>query len=550
MSAGARPAEAAPGTAGTRRVTEPVVRSNPVPVPCPARVAGAGQWYRAQPATAEEWRAHAAGVREAFASRDWLGALAPAIAASGAARARLDRVAAEGGVVVTSGQQAGLFGGPIYTWNKALTALALADAHERATGVPTAPVFWAATYDADFAEAAVTHVAVGPDVERLAMDPPAFAHRAMRDTPLGDVHALAAALRRAAGAGADPDVLATVEACYARDATVGGAFVALLRALLEPLGIAVLDAGHPAVRAAMRPLMERALGAAAAVDAAVAARDAALAEAGCTPTVSSVRGLTLVFGVAHAERRRVPLTRAAEAAAGALGELEPNVLLRPVAERAILPTVAYAAGPAERAYFAQSGAVADALGVALPVVVPRWSGVILEPHVRRILARYAVDPDELRDPHAVAGRLTRERVPEGVTAALARLRGGLDAALDALGREAPAAAGDPPLLGPRVLEGARRDLAHRVDRLERRVVAAEKRRSAALLRDLDTARAALVPLGQPQERVLNLVPLLARHGRALLHAMLDRAREHASALIPHPRAEPAAAPHAQRVDRA
>lgn len=531
------------------RVSEPLVRSTPAPTPCAARAAGSAVWYRAVPHTAAAWHAHAASVRGAFAAGAWLDALGPAFDAGGAARERLARAADGQGVVLTTGQQAGLFGGPIYTWSKALSALALADAHERATGIPTAPVFWAATYDADFAEAGVTHVAVGPEVERLALVPSGAAHRAMRDTPVGEVGDLTRALARASGSAADADVLALVASCYASGATVGGAFVALMRALLQPLGIAVLDAGHPAVCAAMRPLLERALHRAPAVDAAVRARDAALADAGCRPAVSGVRGLSLVFGVEQGERRRVPIARAAEGAAGALGELEPNVLLRPLAERAILPTVAYVAGPAERAYFAQASAAADALDAEMPVVLPRWSGRILEPHVRRILARYALDAEELHDYHAVLGRLARDRMPDGVATGIARLREGIDAALDALASEGAAAGSEPPLLGPRVVDGARRSLAHRVDRLERRAVAAEKRRSEALVRDLDVARAALFPLGAPQERVLNLVPFLARHGRALLGAMLERAREHAAALIPEGAGGDAPAPHGHRADR-
>ena len=78
---------------------------------------------------------------------NWLDALMPALgdtfAASPAAQ-RLARSAGGRGVVVTTGQQPGLFGGPIYTWSKAIGALTLADAIERATGIPVAPVFWAA----------------------------------------------------------------------------------------------------------------------------------------------------------------------------------------------------------------------------------------------------------------------------------------------------------------------------------------------------------------------------------------------------------------------
>jgi uncharacterized protein YllA (UPF0747 family) len=63
------------------------------------------------------------------------------------------------------------------------------------------------------------------------------------------------------------------------------------------------------------------------------------------------------------------------------------------------------------------------------------------------------------------------------------------------------------------------------------VVAASKRKHDQLVRDVETARASLYPLGRPQERMLNLMPMLARHGEPLLEAMLEAAREHAASLV-------------------
>lgn len=508
------------------------VLTTPLGAPAVAQLALEGRapagWYAERPRSAEGWLAHAIAVRDGGAPRDWVDRLAPALAASGAAAERLQRVRDGAGVVVTTGQQPGLFGGPMYTWSKALSALALADAVERVTGVPTAPVFWAATYDADFAEASASYVALGPRVERLQLEAPIEAGRGMRDTPLGDVRALAHTLERAMGAAADPGILELVLAAYAPGATVGSAFVALARALLEPLGVAVLDAGHPAVRAEQRPLMVRALLEADAVDAAIRAREEELRAQGHAPKVAHVAGLSLVFEAGRGERRRIPIAAAEAAARDAHIELEPNVLLRPVAERAILPTAAYVAGPNEIAYFAQASAVAAALEARMPVVVPRWSGMVVEPHVQRILARYDLDVESVRDLHAVLGRLARERVPAEVREALARCRAALDHAAADVARAV--ASGEPPLVAAAVVEGARRTIQHRLDRLERRVTAAAKRRHEDVVRDVETAHAALFPLGKPQERVLNLMPMLARHGRALLLAMLDRARTHAEAL--------------------
>jgi uncharacterized protein YllA (UPF0747 family) len=352
----------------------------------------------------------------------------------------------------------------------------------------------------------------------------------MCDTPLGDVEAQWRSLQRAAGAAADPELMELVSSAYGRDATVGSAFVRLLRGVLEPLGIAVLDAGHRAVRAAERPLMVRALGRADSIDEALTARENELRARGLEPQVAHVDGLSLVFEVERGARERITIESALQAAGrDHAGTLEPNVVLRPVAERAILPTVAYAAGPGELGYFAQVSAVAERLESAQPLAVPRWSGLIVEPHVRRILERNSLVVDDLANADATLGRLAREALPERVRNALGAYRSALESAADDLA--AAVADGGSPIVPEAVLSGSRNGIGHRLDRLERRIVAASKRRHEQLVRDIETARASLFPLGRPQERMLNLMPLLARHGEPLLNAMLDAAREHSAAIV-------------------
>jgi uncharacterized protein YllA (UPF0747 family) len=201
-----------------------------------------------------------------------------------------------------------------------------------------------------------------------------------------------------------------------------------------------------------------------------------------------------------------------------------------VAERAILPTVAYVGGPGEVAYFAQATAIAQLLRADVPLVVPRWSGMVIEPHVQRLLKRYSLTPDDLRDPHAAESRLVRARMPVSVREALARYASGADA-LNELLRTALAEDGTTPLVPEAVVDGARHNIAHRIERLERRVVAAAKRREEKTMRDIAIARTTLFPLGKPQERVLNFIPMLARHGEKLLAQMRARASEHASFVL-------------------
>ena len=483
-------------------------------------------FFSVRPPNADGWRARMHEVRSSV-DRGWLNALAPAVAARSAAADRLERVAQGRGVLVTTGQQPGLFGGPIYTWAKAISALAFADALEAATGIPTAPLFWAATDDADYAEASVTYVATRAGLRELRLPGPARDGVTMAHHPLGNVSALVEELAAAAGSVSYEAPVAAVRETYSDGGTVGDAYVAFMRRLLEPLGIAVLDASHPAVRRASRPLLAKALRHAPELDAALREREVALRAAGHEPQVTLVRDLSLVFEYAAETKRRVPLSRARNV--DDRTELGPNVLLRPLVERTILPTVAYMAGPGELAYFAQVEALASTLDVPSPLAVPRWSGVIVEPYVDRILSRFDLAVDDLRDPHAVTRKLVAERMSPSVTRSLSDLGEAVRRAMDAI--RASLAHDEPPLVVPRVVEGAEYQLQHRVDRFERRVLAAAKRRETAIVERVTSAHAALFPLGNAQERTLNFVPMLAREGPALLESMLRAAAEHAANLV-------------------
>ncbi|HEX6944292.1 MAG TPA: bacillithiol biosynthesis cysteine-adding enzyme BshC [Gemmatimonadaceae bacterium] len=498
-----------------------------------SRLAQAGtapaEWYTPRPRTSDEWRARAERVRSTMAP-DWFDKLAPAFGnSSGAAADRLARVVASQGIVITTGQQPGLFGGPVYTWSKALSALALADVIESETGIPAAPVFWAATDDSDFAEGAYTIVARTGGVDRLTIASAMPEGTRVADIPLPDMSQAFERLAAACGSAADARVLEWAARSYAPPATVGSAYVTLLRTILEPLGISVLDATHEALTRAAHPVLVRALHERERIARSLAQRSAALTAAGHSPQVADLEPLTLVFERKGLRRERIARARAAVTVATAEpGSLSPNVLLRPVVERALLPTVAYVAGPGEIAYFAQVSAVSEAIDADAPLAVPRWSATLIEPHIAEIMQRYDLRPDDFADPHAVETRLAREAFPAGISKALEQLRRDLAERLAAVRVSLQALDGMAPSA---TVDGTGRALEWRISRLERRITAAVKSRETALMRDLATVRASLYPGGVRQERALNLIPLLARHGVGLLEEMRDGAAAHARSLM-------------------
>src|SRR5216117_2160657 len=281
-------------------------------------------WYEPVPADAASWRERLDSVRSESAG-DWLTRLAPAFDATGKAKERLERSSTRQGVVVTTGQQPGLFGGPIYTLSKALSALAIADALQEATGIPVAPVFWAATDDTDFKQASTTVVSIAGGAQLLRIDHPEPLGRPMASMPLGDVSAQLGALTRAAGSTIDRNPIELLERYYSGDQTIGSAYVSFLRGLLAPLGIAVIDASHQATRSAAVPVLSVALEKADEIAKQIAARDREIEKAGFAPQVQNVPGLSLVFSTASGARKRIPIKAARKQKISE--DLGPNVLL-------------------------------------------------------------------------------------------------------------------------------------------------------------------------------------------------------------------------------
>lgn len=476
----------------------------------------------AWPHDAEGWKKRVRQVRERFAGVDWLERVAPALGET--ANIPALKRAAEVGVVVTTGQQAGLFGGHMLTLVKALSARALAGSIERVTGVPTATIFWAATDDADFVEAASVVIPGTGEPRTLALTEAPEPGTPMSQARMRGLGPLLDAMAAVAGS-AGEEGIAVLRRCYRDGATVGDAYVALMREVLAPWDIAVLDASHPSVLEAARSVTSTALSRSAIIEKDLNAWTADLEKKGFRPQVEAVPGLSLVFANEKNAKRRVPIVEA-QAVAGAKIPLSPNVLLRPVVEASILPTVAYAAGPGEIAYFAQIPPIANALGVPTPVAVPRWSTTIVEPSIQRILDRYEVSIEQLRDFDGLLTRLVRSRIPGDLSEPLAELRTAIDRAAKALDLAAPGSKVD-----AKIIEGIRAQLNLRLDRGERRITAAVKRNETELRRDLGTARASLYPNGVRQERALSFVPFVARYGDPLIEQMLVEAARHADGLV-------------------
>ncbi len=465
--------------------------------------------------------------------------LADAIVSSPARSAAIARLKEPGAVAVTTGQQPGLFTGPLYTIYKAVSTAALARVLERQWQRPVVPVFWAAGDDHDFTEASrASWISMAGTVATGALPPrpPDAPLTPMYRLPLGAevepaLQALASDLPPSEFRDSTLDWLGRH---YRPEATVAESFAGALAELLAPLGVAVLDSTHPAVKRAAARHLVRALGLAQDLDRDLGHRAAELRMAGADPGVPVGDGATLVMlegtqgrdrlvfddagFLTRRSRERFDLAALQRIAAAEPERLSPNVLLRPVVESALLPTVAYLAGPGELRYLALTSPVYERMRIHRQLALPRWSGILVEPRVDRVLQKFNIELDDLLEPPgALEGRLVRSQLPEDAVRAIADLRSAIESSYDELGARAVDI--DPTLARP--VQGAKHQALSGLQDVERKLVQHLKKRQETELGQIGKARALVLPDNKPQERVLTVAPFLARYGPALLAELGD-----------------------------
>jgi bacillithiol biosynthesis cysteine-adding enzyme BshC len=474
--------------------------------------------------------------------------LRSAFLAHDSATDNLDRLFAAGSLCVTTGQQPGVLTGPLFTLYKGLTAVALAQSLERILGRPVVPVFWVAGDDHDFAEINHCHmVTVSNEVERLVLRDrapdahlvPAYRERLGDeiDTVIGKIAETTPETEYKS------DVLAWVREHYRPDADVATAFAQAVSVLLGRFGLVVFQPTHPAAKGVMAPWLVRALEQAGAIETALAQQAAQLEAAGRPTPIRTGGGATtvmieaslgrdrLIYNGASFETRRSgeqwSLAELRTIAATEPQRLSANVLLRPVVEAAILPTVAYVGGPGEVAYLPQSDPAYRILGVRPQARVARWAGRVVEQRIAKVLNKYGIAAEQLDAPEGqLEATLVQADMPTAAAAAVETLRSTLSSQYERLAEAA--ASLDATLERPVRSEG--QAALRRLTAIEKRLVGQLKKRNEVLNQQLAKARANLFPLGQAQERVLNVVPFLIRYGDAFVDGISERCTEWTAAL--------------------
>ena len=459
--------------------------------------------------------------------------------ASGAEKARnLEAIGRQGTAAVVTGQQLGLFLGPLYTVYKAATAILVARQLEAESGVRCVPIFWLQTEDHDFPEIDHCHILrsdgtrqtlrltdrLGSAGERVSVK-----HRMLGEECQALTDSLEDCLDDLPFA---PEFIRVVREHYRPGHSLVRAFAGTLSAFFADEGLLFFDPREGAVSQLAAPIYRRALSDCEGVSGALLQRMAALEGAGFETQVHVRSGCPLFFYHRlgpEGPRYRLERKDGAWTVVGGeesissdalirLLETEPlrlssSALLRPIVQDYLLPTAAYVAGPAEVSYFAQLPPLYGLFGVPMPLVVPRARFRCLEPKASSLLGKLNLRPEEVEQPEDAL----RRRLATGSSADYPSADAVKDDLMTELSGRLERLQGIAQSVEPALLKAVQRTratMARAAERLSARYGRALLEKDRVLVDRLGRLRNLLFPGGVPQERWDSLPYFAAKYGPA------------------------------------
>lgn len=421
----------------------------------------------------------------------------------------------EGAAAVVTGQQVGLFGGPLFCILKALTAVIMA---EKAGAVP---MFWMATEDHDLEEVNTVNLPAGDHLQKFTVNVP---HR--EGAPVGTIEftdEITAAVQQVEALFGQSEISELLAASYRKGETFGTAFAKFYTKVFSDLGVVFLNPLDAELHRIAQPVFRAALEKSEEINQALLERNKELETAGYTAQVKVTPSHTLCFYLEDGARTPIKhhdqeffVGERKLAAAELLKETErcperfsANVLLRPVIQDYLLPTLCYIGGPAEVAYFAQIEVVYRKLAGRLTPIVPRIFATLIEPRQAKLLDRYQISladlfttPDKTRE--LVGSRALPDSILKSFDMAAERLEQALSliqGPLEKLDRTLVDAA-----------ENAGAKMRYQLQGLRDKAARAEARKNTEVMRHADELVTALYPNKDLQEREVGAVYFLLKYG--------------------------------------
>lgn len=448
-----------------------------------------------------------------------------------AIRSNIEKLRDPQSVVVVTGQQVGLFSGPLFTVLKAITTVQMARQLAEETERPVVPVFWLGSEDHDFEEMASTYVLRQNEAVKLEYPRPAAAGPVGRIelgtqiTPL--VEQLDDLLPPS---DFKPDLMRIVRDAYNKDRTFSESFAVLITSLFDGTGLVVIDSDDARLKKLASGLFRREIEDPERLSEGIRQTSQKLGVSYHEQVLARSANLFLLDNEARHpldavdsefQLRDGSRTFSKDELMDLLerdpAQFSPNVVLRPLMQDLLLPTAMYVGGPGEISYFAQYRSAYEWAQIPMPLIYPRASVTLLEPKVAKVLDKYDLAVDDFEG--------DVDRLFQRVVLSL------MDSDIDDLFKDAGRHVHDAVnMLKPELervdrtlvksAESTRSALMSELMALKSRVVRAEKRSQDEVRAQLDKASVNLYPGGQQQERVLSILYFLNKYGLNLVDDLL------------------------------
>lgn len=454
------------------------------------------------------------------------------------AEASLDKLEQPGCLVVAGGQQAGLFGGALLIYYKALSVIQTARDAERRLGRPVVPVFWIAGEDHDFDEA--NHVNIQSaegGVRRIRIERPEGPRQAVSRTSLTAAQ-WETALQDLAAQLPDTEfkqaLLERLQSHVADVPSLSLAFARLLADWFGNQGLVLLDADDPELRALEGPMFRDLIVNNIQLEAALKVGESDVLGKGFKLQAETTPGGANLF--LHHEQGRLLLYREQDRYVDRRGfaslsfdqilelsdsspdRLSTNALTRPLMQDYLLPVLAAVLGPSELAYWGILGPAFHEFGLSMPLLIPRQSFTYLEHNVNKLLENFSLTVEEAlssweqrksewlstKDEWNLEDKF--QRVKRQFTDMYAPI-------MDTVSSLQPGLA--------KLAESNKEKILEQIGYLESRSLDAIAKQHEASLRQWDRIQLSLTPLGKPQERVYGTVHYWNRYGADWLARWLD-----------------------------
>jgi bacillithiol synthase len=436
-----------------------------------------------------------------------------------------------GACALVTGQQVGLFGGPVFSIYKALSAVKLAQEAGK-LGIDCVPIFWLATEDHDLEEVNQARIP-GSDGKLQS-----FASGAERkqDAPVGTVHfgqEISETVANIRGLLGESEWTTLLGECYKPGENFGSAFARLFSRVFSELGVILLDGSDPELDRIAAPIYRAAIERASEISDAVLERNAQLEAAGYHQQVRVTDSSTLLFAIREGIRIPIQQTNSGtfvigeekvsreeliQLASDSPQAFSPNVLLRPVVQDYLLPTLAYVGGAAEVAYFAQVAVTYDNLLERRTPILPRFSATLVEPKIHGLLEKNRLNAtDAFQAPEALKAMVGERKLPPNLQSSFEQATAAVERSMKAV-REAIAQL-DKTLIES--AENAESKMIYQITNLRARASRAELRQSEVIERHAEALSNALYPDKTLQEREFAGIYFLAKYGTEWMNGLLE-----------------------------